>query len=458
MTASVDWVENDAPREVHDRAETVRPGEVAKAMAQPDRRAPVGFVQRMARRVTAGRLSQLRDGRLSIVDSSGTLEFGNESAELSASIEVRDPGFYLDVLLGGSLAAGEAYVRGDWDCDDLMSLFRVLTLDGETGNQLDGPSSAVWSWTRRLAHRLRANTRRGSRRNIEAHYDLGNEFFELMLDDTLAYSSGVFTSPTCGLREASVEKMDRICRKLDLQPADQVLEIGTGWGGWALHAAQHYGCRVTTTTISQRQYETARRRIDAAGLGDRITLLNADYRDLTGKYDKLVSIEMIEAVGHQYFDTFFGRCGELLEPHGRMALQCIVMPDRNYAKYLRSVDFIQRYVFPGGCLPSLGAIMESTARSGDLRTVHCEDFGSHYARTLAAWRSAFESRLADVRRLGYGEEFIRLWRYYLCYCQAAFEARYLGLVQLVLERPGCRHDPYAIVRAAAAATRQGIES
>jgi cyclopropane-fatty-acyl-phospholipid synthase len=229
-----------------------------------------------------------------------------------------------------------------------------------------------------------------------------------------------------------------------------VLEIGTGWGGWALHAATHYGCRVTTTTISRRQFETANRRVEAAGLGDRVTVLNADYRDLRGKFDKLVSIEMIEAVGYRYFDTFFRKCGELLEPDGSMALQAIVMPDRNYARYLKSVDFIQRYVFPGGCLPSMGAIAASTGRTTELRIAHWEDLGPHYARTLRAWSERFEARLDEVRELGYGEEFVRLWRYYLAYCEAAFEARYLGLVQMVLAGPECRRDPLGIGAAAAA--------
>jgi len=440
MSTTVDWA-GETSNETKSRPTTAR----------------LRWIDRAARSAFAGRMGNLRTGQLTIVDPSGTLKLGDPAAELAARIEINNPRFYLRTIVGGSLAAGEAYVRGEWDCDDLPSLFRMLTADSEAGGQLDGLTGAIGGWFHRLVHRLRANTRHGSRRNIEVHYDLGNDFFELMLDDTLAYSSGVFTSPECSLREASIEKMDRICRKLDLRSTDRVLEIGTGWGGWALHAAAHYGCHVTTTTLSRRQVETAARRIDEAGLTNRVTLLNTDYRDLTGRYDKLVSIEMIEAVGHRYLDTFFRKCGELLKPDGSMALQAIVMPDRNYGRYLKSVDFIQRRVFPGGCLPSLGAITASTARTTELRFAHAENFGPHYARTLAAWRTRFESRLYDVRRLGYGEEFIRLWRYYLCYCEAAFEARYLGLVQLVFEGPRCRRDPIEMGVAAGSPRRDALE-
>jgi cyclopropane-fatty-acyl-phospholipid synthase len=248
---------------------------------------------------------------------------------------------------------------------------------------------------------------------------------------------------------ASTEKFDRVCRKLDLGPNDHVLEIGTGWGGFALHAASNYGCRVTTTTISQQQFTAARERIDAAGLEDRIRLLGSDYRDLQGRFDKLASIEMIEAVGRRHFDTYFRRCGELLRPEGTFVLQAIVMPERGYDRYLRSVDFIQRYIFPGGCLPSVGAILESVGRTTDLRFVHAEDFAPHYAETLRRWRAAFQSQEDRVRSLGYDERFIRMWNYYLCYCEAAFEERSVGVVQLQFDKPQCKRDPLIIGRRAA---------
>jgi cyclopropane-fatty-acyl-phospholipid synthase len=270
-----------------------------------------------------------------------------------------------------------------------------------------------------------------------------------VLDDTLAYSSGIFLSPEEDLRSASIEKMDRICRKLHLGPSDHLLEIGTGWGGLALHAAANYGCRVTTTTISERQYELARQRAVDAGVEDRVTFLLKDYRDLAahlgeGRFDKLVSVEMLEAVGYRYFDSFFDVCSRMLKPTGSMLLQTIVLPDRNYDRYLRSVDFIQRYVFPGGCLPSLGAMFASVGRTTDMRFVHAEDFGSHYAETLRAWRDRFHDRLEDIRALGYGDEFVRMWNYYLCYCEAAFEERYIGVVQMQFDKPRCRRDSIAI--------------
>ena len=248
--------------------------------------------------------------------------------------------------------------------------------------------------------------------------------------------------------EASIEKFDRVCRKLDLQTNDEVLEIGSGWGGFAIHAAQKYGCRVTTTTISQEQFTVARERFNAARLASRVTLLQQDYRDLSGQFNKLVSIEMIEAVGHRYLDDYLRQCSQLLKPDGSLVLQAIVMPERGYERYLQSVDFIQRYVFPGGCLPSLGAILASVGRATDLRFVHAEDFAPHYAETLRRWRQAFQSRLQDVRQLGYSDEFIRLWNYYLCYCEAAFEERYIGVLQLQLDKPACRRDPITLSRQA----------
>jgi cyclopropane-fatty-acyl-phospholipid synthase len=256
----------------------------------------------------------------------------------------------------------------------------------------------------------------------------------------MSYSCAVFPSADAALREASIEKLDLACRKLSLQPTDDVLEIGTGWGGFALHAAQNYGCRVTSTTISREQFTVAQQRVQNAGLTRQITLLQQDYRSLKGQFDKLVSIEMIEAVGYRYLDDYFRKCSGLLCPHGSMVLQAIIMPEQGYRNYLKSVDFIQRFVFPGGCLPSLGAIMASVGRATDLRFFHAEDFTPHYAETLRRWRLAFNARLDDVRRLGYSDEFIRLWNYYLCYCEAAFAERYIGVLQIQFDKPQCRRE------------------
>jgi cyclopropane-fatty-acyl-phospholipid synthase len=407
-----------------------------------DARAP-RFLDRLARRLVIQKLERLRGGAITIEDGLGVSRLG-DIGDLSATVRVRDPRFYRQAVFGGSLAAAMSYVRGDWDCNNLTELLRLFVRNSAAAARLDGGWSRLTRPLHRLVHRLRANNQAGSRRNIRAHYDLGNEFFQLWLDDTWAYSCGIFPSPDATLREASIEKFDRMCRKLDLQPNDHLLEIGTGWGGLAMHAVKHYGCRVTTTTISQQQFDLARARIEAAGLGARITLLLQDYRDLIGRYDKLVSIEMIEAVGHQYLDAYFGKCSELLKPDGSMLLQAIVMPERRYDEYLHSVDFIRRYIFPGGCLPSVATILESIGRASRLRFVHAEDFGPHYAETLRRWRNAFHERLADVRRLGYSEDLIRLWQYYLCYCEAAFEERHVGVVQIQFDNYQCRRDPIGI--------------
>ena len=288
---------------------------------------------------------------------------------------------------------------------------------------------------------LRRSTRTGSRRNISAHYDLSNEFFALMLDPTMTYSSGIFPSATASLEEASIAKYDRICRKLQLRPNDHVLEIGTGWGGFAEHAARQYGCHVTTTTISAEQHAYAARRFRDAGVDQRVTLLQDDYRDLSGTYDKLVSIEMIEAVGEAYLRGYFAKCSELLKPNGMMCLQAITMPDHRYDSYRKSVDFIRRFVFPGGFLPSISAIAACLGQATDFRFFHCEDFGTHYATTLRHWRHNFQRRIDVVKSLGFDERFIRTWNYYLSYCESGFRERQVGVAQILLTKPACRRTP-----------------
>jgi cyclopropane-fatty-acyl-phospholipid synthase len=399
----------------------------------------VGFLDRLARRVVTKQLAGLRRGEITVCDTSNTITLG-EPADLRATLRVNHPKFFRHAVLGGTLSVAESYLNGDWECDDLTSLFRIFVRNRNSASKLDGGLAKLASYGHRLFHWWQANTRRGSRRNIGAHYDLGNDFFGLWLDDTMAYSSGIFPAPGASLREASVEKFDRVCRKLNLRPSDEVLEIGTGWCGFAIHAAKNYGCHVTTTTISREQIDVAEQRIKEAGLASQVMLLQQDYRDLSGQFDKLVSIEMIEAVGYQFLDDFFQQCNRLLRPDGSLVLQAIVMPERGYGQYLKSVDFIQRYIFPGGCLPSLGAILASIDRATDLRFVHAEDFAPHYAETLRRWRQSFHMRLDDVRRLGYSEQFIRLWNYYLCYCEAAFEERHVGVLQIQFDKPQCRRD------------------
>jgi cyclopropane-fatty-acyl-phospholipid synthase len=400
----------------------------------------LGWLDRVARRLVGSQLSGLRRGEIVLTDTAGSESFG-KPADLRVALRVHRPRFFRQAVLGGTLAVAESYRRGDWDCDDLTAFFRIFIRNNDTASRFDRGMAWLAGWGHRLVHAWNTNTRRGSRRNIEAHYDLGNEFFQLWLDETMAYSSGIFPTPDATMRDASHEKFDRICRKLKLTPDDHVLEIGTGWGGFALHAAGQYASRVTTTTISPRQFEIAGQRVRSAGLTDRVTLVQQDYRDLKGSFTKLASIEMIEAVGYRYFDQYFRQCGSLLRPDGTMVIQAIVMPEARYETYRKSTDFIQRYIFPGGCLPSMAAMLESVGRTSRLRFVHAEDFAPHYAETLRRWRSAFLARLPDVRRLGYSEEFIRLWTYYLCYCEAAFEERAIGVVQVQFDGPECQRDP-----------------
>jgi cyclopropane-fatty-acyl-phospholipid synthase len=411
-----------------------------KKLVDSPMKKPFRLHHRGARALVLKSLSGMNSGTLSVSDDLGQNTFG-EDGGLSAAIQVSNPAFYRKALTGGTMAVAETYMRGDWDCDDLTSLFRLFIRNRRETNRLDNGTARLSGLWQKLSHWFRGNSRKGSRKNIAAHYDLGNEFYKLWLDDTMAYSSGVFSGRGCSMQSASIEKFDRICRKLEILPGDRVAEIGTGWGGFAIHAAGKYGGKITTTTISEEQFQEAKVRVQRAGLDGHVEILKQDYRDFSGQFDKLVSIEMIEAVGYQYLDTYFRKCGELLKPDGTFVLQAIVMPERGYQQYLNSVEFLQRYIFPGGCLPSLGAILESVGRTSDMRLVHVEDLAPHYAETLRRWRYAFHANLDRVRKMGYPEEFIRMWRYYLCYCEAAFEERHVGVLQVTFDKPECRRDP-----------------
>lgn len=399
-----------------------------------------GFLDRTCRKALFERLKELEQAKLTIRDPRGiwTFGMGNELDVLQSTIEVNNPGFYRRVALGGSMGAAESYMDGEWTSEDLVDLLRIFVRNIGLTDRMEGGAARFAMALARLYHALRKNSLRGSRNNIHAHYDLGNDFFSLFLDETLTYSAGIFPHPESSLREASVEKLDRICRKLDLGPGDRVMEIGTGWGSFAIHAAKHYGCRVITTTLSREQYELAGQRVARQGLSNRIDLLLSDYRDLRGQYDKLVSIEMIEAVGHEYLDTFLAQCSRLLKPEGSMLIQAITFPDQRYSQYLRTVDFTRKYIFPGSCLVSLARLLQALGRSTDLRLFHLEDITDHYARTLREWRERFMNRLSQVRALGYPERFIRMWEFYLAFCEAGFSERYLGDVQMVLTKPGSR--------------------
>jgi cyclopropane-fatty-acyl-phospholipid synthase len=405
-----------------------------------------GALAALGRRLFVAQLrAGLRDGELRLVDAQGAQVFGARSARcnLSVTVEVLHAQFYADIAFGGSVGAGSAYIRGLWRCSDLTNLVRIMVVNWELQSGLEGGFALLQRPLLKMFHWLHRNSREGSAKNIAAHYDLGNPLYELMLDETMAYSCGIFTRPEATLAEASRAKFDAACRKLDLQPGDHLVEIGTGWGGLAIHAAQNYGCRVTTTTISREQHDYARARIQERGLEGRITLLLEDYRDLTGSYDKLVSVEMIEAVGANFLDTYLAKCSSLLHRGGAMLLQAITITDKLYRPALHGVDYIQRYIFPGSFIPSVTSICESLLRATDMKVFHLEDIGPHYARTLALWRENFFARIADVRRLGYNEQFIRMWEFYLCYCEGGFAERQLGDVQMLLTKPDCRRAALA---------------
>jgi cyclopropane-fatty-acyl-phospholipid synthase len=389
----------------------------------------------MARRLVLRQLDGIRFGRLTLIDGDQVQRFGH-SDEFEATINVHTADFYADIAFGGSIGAGEAYMRGAWSCNDLVGLVRLLLRNRHVVEGMEGGLAYLTRPLQKVFHWVNRNTREGARRNISAHYDLGNDFFGLWLDQSMMYSSAIFERPGMSLHAAQMHRLDTICRKLDLQQDDHLIEIGTGWGGLAIYAVQHYGCRVTTTTISREQYDLAKQRIRAAGLEEMIDLRLEDYRDLEGRYDKLVSIEMIEAIGWQQYDTYFAKCGDLLKPGGRMLIQAITIAEKRYEKAKRNVDFIQRYIFPGSNLPSINAMTHSIARHSNLLVTGLEDIGLHYATTLNHWRQRFLERLGEVRKLGYPEEFIRMWEYYLCYCEGGFLERAIGDVHLVAEKPG----------------------
>ena len=385
------------------------------------------------------RLQLLEKGHLTLVDGAEQHRFGN-SDKISATIYVHDSRFYGEIAFGGSIGAGEAYMLGYWSADNLTDVIRLMCINQSVMDTLEGGYQWLTKPFLQVLHWLNSNTTEGSRKNIAAHYDLGNDMFALFLDPTMMYSSAIFSADTANLQAASELKLKTICDKLDLKSTDHVVEIGTGWGGFAIYAATHYGCRVTTTTISKQQYELAKVRVKAAGLEDKITLLLEDYRHLTGTFDKLVSIEMIEAVGHQFYDTYFAKVGSLLKTDGLALIQAITIADQRYENAKKSVDFIQRYIFPGSCIPSNTAMLNSVTKTSDLRLFDLEDIGPHYATTLRIWRENFFANIKEVRKLGYTEEFIKMWDFYLSYCEGGFMERALGDVHLLLAKPENRRE------------------
>ncbi|WP_407690295.1 class I SAM-dependent methyltransferase [Rouxiella silvae] len=380
-------------------------------------------------------LKQLRGAGLTLQEfDHEPLFFGDETAPLQGQIEVHDLRVYRRVLLGGSIAAGESYIDGDWTTPNLTAVLQLLAENVGLVDKIESRFSWLTSPVNSVVHFLRRNSPSQARRNISAHYDLGNDFYQGFLDEKMLYSSAWYQGPHMTLEQAQEAKMRRLCEQLELRAEDHLLEIGTGWGAMAEFAAREYGCQVTTTTISREQYDYALQRIEQAGLSAQVTVLFEDYRALTGQYDKLVSIEMIEAVGKRYLPTFFKRCNALLKPKGRMALQAITIADQRYKHYSRNVDFIQRYVFPGGFLPSINAMTESMTRHTGLVVCNLFDIGNDYARTLHEWRERVVRYWNTQNAQVSDERFRRLWVFYLCYCEAGFRARTISTVQLIAER------------------------
>ena len=402
--------------------------------------APRGLA-RVVRDAVLARLAHLRDGQLVVREQGGEHAFGRPGADISAVVTIRDPRAWVAIGLRGTIGAAEAYADGWWDADDLAAAIRIVLSAGDAGDSLESGLARLGGWWERLRHRARRNTLAGARANIAAHYDLGNEFFGLFLDPTMTYSCAVFDRPDMSLEEAQVAKMKRVCRKLDLSPGLRLLEIGTGWGGMAMHAAREHGVTVTTTTLSRKQHDLAIRRVREAGLEDRIRIVLADYRELEGVYDRVVSIEMIEAVGWEYYEAYFGAIGRLLKADGLALVQAITIPDHRFERWKREPNHINRIVFPGSCIPSVTSMLQAASRASDLRPFHLEEIGPHYERTLRTWREALVSRWAEARAQGRSEHFLRTFVYYLASCEAGFAERYQGDVQLLLARPRARRAP-----------------
>ena len=401
-----------------------------------------GALDRLLRARLLRRLDALRGGAVELSDALGTHRIGEAGHGEVARLAVHGPALYRALAGNGSVGAAEAYMDGAWDCDDLVGVVRLLLRNRDLLDAMERGPARLGGWAMRALHALRRNTRDGARRNIAAHYDLGNPFFRLFLSGDLMYSSALYAGDGDTLEEASRRKLDRICDKLRIGADDHVVEIGTGWGGFALHAARTRGCRVTTTTISREQHALASQRVAEAGLDGRVTVLLSDYRDLRGEYDKLVSIEMVEAIGPQYLDTYFATLGRLLRPDGLALVQAITIEDHRYEQALRTVDFIKRHVFPGSFIPSIAAMLAAKSRSTDLALVHLEDFGPSYARTLHDWRRRFLANRGAIRAQGFDERFLRMWEFYLAYCEGGFLERTIGVAHLLMAKPGYRGDSY----------------
>lgn len=392
------------------------------------------------------KFKDLKHGQIRIEDRSGSLfldeTFGDTTSALKVRVIIHRSRFYSRTLLGGSIGNAESYVDGDWDSEQLTDLIRLFVLNRDILNGIDNGIGSLLQPFQKYFHGLRKNTIEGSRENIRSHYDIGNDFFKLFLDDSMMYSSAIFTSPEVPLYEASMHKVAQIVGKLKLKPTDHLVEIGTGWGTLAIYAAKTYGCKVTTTTISTEQYKYAVEKVKEAGLENQITVLFEDYRKLTGVYDALVSVEMIEAVGLDHLDTYFEKCSSLIKPDGIMALQAITIRDQYYEAARKSVDFIQRHIFPGSGIPSVHAMMNSVTKKTNLSLIHQQDFAEDYAETLKHWGKRLAKNEKEITNLGYPEFLHRLWQFYFSYCEGGFRERAIGLSQMVLTKSNYKEKSY----------------
>ncbi|ALO44199.1 SAM-dependent methyltransferase [Pseudoalteromonas phenolica] len=400
----------------------------------------LSWFENKCRNLVISLLDKLQKASLEIEEAGQITRLGNVDAKLCGKIIVQDASMYVDFVKGGSIAAAEAYIAKKWTTPNLTEVIQVFARCQEQLDEIEKQGAWFTQLKNKIFHRKNANTQSGSKNNILAHYDLGNELYTRFLDSTMMYSSAIYSDSATQLHEAQLNKLKTICDKLDLKPTDHLIEIGTGWGGLAIFAAEHYGCQVTTTTISDAQYEFAVDKVKAKGLEDKITLLKKDYRLLEGKYDKLVSIEMIEAVGHEFMAEFFAKCNNLLKDEGLMLVQAITILDSRYDHYRTNVDFIQRYIFPGGCLPSIAVMSKHVAEQTNMMLDNIEDIGLHYARTLADWRKGFDANWQALTEFGFDEQFKRLWHFYLAYCEGAFLERVISTHHLVLRKPNYRND------------------
>ena len=385
------------------------------------------------------RLSQIKDAHIIINDGKSINKYG-KPGNLSAKINILDSVFYKNIILGGTIGASESFIRGEWSSPNLTNVIRVFARNTEAQDKLENLFTLLSQPFLKVMHKLNENSVRGSKKNISRHYDLSNDFFSLFLDKNMMYSSAIYKSRKTSLEDASTNKLDVICKKLNLKKTDHVIEIGTGWGGFAIYAAKNYGCKVTTATISIEQYKFAKQKIKEAGLGKKIKVLLKDYRLLKGQYDKLVSIEMIEAVGYQFYDEYFKIIGQLLKNDGEALIQAITIKDQRYSKAIQSVDFIQKYIFPGSCIPSITAIQNSLTSSTDLVINDIRDIGHHYARTLADWRKRFLKNKQEIRKLGFDDKFLRMWLFYFAYCEGGFEEKVISDIHLHITKPGYRNS------------------